>query len=199
MAAIHAEAQLVADLGFNGLRMHQVSADPRFLRACDERGLLVWADLPAAQTYAAASLQRTLDNLTGLVARDRNHPSVVAWVPFNESWGVPDLARSDTQRHAVVALHALARALDPSRLALGNDGWEHVVGDVIGVHDYSHDPGRLRRKYGHGVLAATLAWRRPFGRRQVVGLPACGCPARPRGAAAANSPAPWPSRARPCC
>ncbi|WP_300083049.1 glycoside hydrolase family 2 TIM barrel-domain containing protein [Propioniciclava sp.] len=168
---LRAEARLVADLGFNGLRMHQVSADPRFLRACDELGLMVWADLPAAQAFTAASLRRTVDNLTGLIERDRNHPSVIAWVPFNESWGVPDLARSDAHRHAVVALHALARALDPTRLALGNDGWEHVVGDVIGVHDYSHDAGKLRRKYGHGVLAATLAWRRPFGRRQIVGAP----------------------------
>lgn len=169
--ALRAEARLIADLGFNGLRMHQVPADPRFLRACDELGLLVWADLPAAQAFTAASLRRTVTNLAGLVDRDRNHPSVIAWVPFNESWGVPDVARSDTQRHAVVALHALARALDPTRLALGNDGWEHVVGDVIGVHDYGHDARKLRRKYAKGVVAATLAWRRPFGRRQLVGPP----------------------------
>jgi hypothetical protein len=111
--------------------MHQVSADPRFLRICDELGLMVWADLPAAYHFTADALARTTDNLLALIERDRNHPSVIAWVPFNESWGLPDLEGSVAQRHAVVALHALAKALDPSRLALGNDGWEHVVGDAL--------------------------------------------------------------------
>ncbi|WP_232547261.1 sugar-binding domain-containing protein [Propioniciclava soli] len=171
LEALRAEAQLIADLGFNGLRMHQVSADPRFLRACDELGLLVWADLPAAQLFTPAALERTTANLTELVARDRNHPSLIAWVPFNESWGIPRVARELRQQNAVVALQALAKALDPTRLALGNDGWEHVTGDVIGVHDYSHEPAKLKRRYLPGVIAATLAWRRPGARRLVVGAP----------------------------
>lgn len=176
LADLRAEARLIADLGFNGLRMHQVSTDPRFLRACDELGLLVWADLPAAQAFTAASLERTASNLTELVARDRNHPSLIAWVPYNESWGIPKVVREERQKWAVVALHGLARALDPTRLALGNDGWEHVVGDVIGVHDYSHDPAKLKRRYLPGVIAATLAWRRPSTRRLIAGLPRAKAP-----------------------
>lgn len=167
--ALDAEARLIRSLGFNGLRMHQVSADPRFLRACDELGLLVWADVPAAQRFTEAAVGRLTSTLTELVGRDRNHPCVVAWVPFNESWGVPDLAGNYWQRRAVERLNAVVKALDPTRLALGNDGWEYVVGDVIGVHDYLHDPARLRLKYGRGVLAATLALARPNNRGLVVG------------------------------
>lgn len=156
-AALRAEAELIARLGFNGLRMHQVTADPRFLRMCDEVGLMVWADLPAAYQFSEAALAQTTANLFALIARDRNHPSVVAWVPFNESWGLENLPGSAAQRQAVVALHALAKALDPSRIALGNDGWEHVAGDLVGIHDYSHEPEQLQRKYGCEGISATLA------------------------------------------
>lgn len=168
-AALRREAELIRGLGFNGLRMHQVSADPRFLRACDELGLMVWADVPAAQAFSETGVARTASALTELVARDRNHPSVVAWVPFNESWGVPGLVGDHPQRRAVARLYELAKTLDPTRLALGNDGWEHVVGDVIGVHDYTHRAGRLRAKYLPGVLLATLTWARPNDRQVVVG------------------------------
>lgn len=161
--ALRAEAELIRDLGFNGLRMHQVTADPRFLRICDELGLLVWADLPAAYLFSDRALERTTANLHGLVARDRNHPSVIAWVPFNESWGLPDLPGALAQRNAVVSLHALAKALDPSRIALGNDGWEHVTGDLIGVHDYTHNPKLLRRRYAGRRLAKTLRSRKTPG------------------------------------
>ena len=167
--ALTAEARLIRSLGFNGLRLHQVSADPRFLRACDELGLLVWADVPAAQRYTDAAVARTASALKELVERDRNHPSVVAWVPFNESWGVPDLRGDPGQRRAVERLQSLARRLDPTRLALGNDGWEHVVGDVLGVHDYRHGATRLRARYRRGVLSAMLAAGRRRHPRLVVG------------------------------
>lgn len=170
-AELRAEAELIRDLGFNGLRMHQVSADPRFLRICDELGLMVWADVPAAYQFTPDALERTTENLMGMIRRDRNHPSVIAWVPFNESWGLPDLEGSAAQRHAVVALHALAKALDPSRLALGNDGWEHVAGDALALHDYDHDADRLRARFSREGLPATVTRWRPGGHAAVVTPP----------------------------
>lgn len=168
--ALRAEAELIKSLGFNGLRMHQVSADPRFLRACDEAGLMVWADCPAAYVFSPRSLQATTTNLTELIARDHNHPCVVGWVPFNESWGVPEVASCPQQRDAVAAVATLARALDPTRLVIGNDGWQNVAGDVVGVHDYSHDAGTLAARYGDAdAVAATLASGRPAGRALIVG------------------------------
>ena len=71
-----------------------------------------------------------------MIERDRSHPCIVAWVPFNESWGVPDLPDSPTQRHYVQALYHLTKTLDPTRPVVGNDGWESVATDVIGIHDY---------------------------------------------------------------
>ena len=71
----------------------------------------------------------------------------MTWVPLNESWGVPDLDRSSQQRSFVGALYALTRAIDPTRPVIGNDGWQHAVGDIFGIHDYSPDAGMLRERY----------------------------------------------------
>ena len=162
---LRAEADLIKGLGFNGLRMHQTSADPRFLRACDEVGLMVWADVPAAYVHTPRSAALHTRALTELVERDRNHPCLVAWVPYNESWGVFDVATDAGQQAAVRAAYWLARALDPTRLVIGNDGWENVVGDLVGVHDYTHDPSVLAARYSSpDAVATTLRTVRPGGR-----------------------------------
>ena len=75
--------------------------------------------------------------------RDFSHPCIVAWVPFNESWGVPDLPDSPAQRHYVQALYHLTKTLDPTRPVIGNDGWESVATDIIGIHDYDDQPERI--------------------------------------------------------
>jgi hypothetical protein len=82
------------------------------------------------------------------VRRDYSHPCIVAWVPLNESWGVPNLERDPAQRAFVRALYHLTKALDPTRPVLGNDGWQHVAGDIFGVHDYAMDGDTLRARYG---------------------------------------------------
>ena len=73
---------------------------------------------------------------------------------MNESWGVPNLASSAPQRSFVTALYHLTKALDPTRLVVGNDGWEQIVTDVITVHDYTSHAEVLRQRYGSasGIL-----------------------------------------------
>lgn len=164
--ALRVEAQLIKDLGFNGLRMHQTTADPRFLAWCDRIGLLVWVDSPASFRFSERSLGRTIEEWTQIVARDRNHPSVCTWVPFNESWGIEQVSVDQRQRHAVMAVHHMLRALDGSRPTLGNDGWEYVTGDIVGVHDYRHDAAALQASYDDVDELAVAA--RVSGRRVVV-------------------------------
>src|SRR5213075_1463257 len=95
-------------------------------------------------SHRARSLQ-----WTEAIARDASHPCIVAWVPFNESWGVPDLPHSPAQRNCVQALYHLTKTLDPTRPVIGNDGWESVATDIVGIHDYDADPDRIQRRY-HG-------------------------------------------------
>jgi beta-galactosidase/beta-glucuronidase len=151
------EAELVRSLGFNGVRLHQKLADPTFLYWCDRLGLLVWAEMPAAYEYSARTVDRVTAEWLEVQRRDYSHPCIIAWVPLNESWGVPNLATSAPQRSFVKALYHLTKALDPTRLVVGNDGWEQVVTDVITVHDYTSRAEVLRQRYGSAAnIAHTL-------------------------------------------
>jgi hypothetical protein len=86
----------------------------------------------------------------------------VAWVPLNESWGVPNLRTDPAQRHYVQALYHLTKTLDPTRPVIGNDGWEHLVSDIFGIHDYTFEGGDLRERYGStAAIERTIAEMQP--------------------------------------
>ena len=74
-----------------------------------------------------------------LIKRDRANPSIIAWVPFNESWGVWHQSERPEQRAFVDAVTSLTKALDDSRVVVGNDGWEYSSGDLWTLHLYNED------------------------------------------------------------
>ena len=167
--ALQEEVQWVKKLGFNGVRTHQKVEDPRFLYWCDKLGVLVMADAAAAYTYSDRSLQRTTNEWMRIITQNRGHPSIIAWVAFNESWGVPNLATDPGQRQAVRAAYHLLKALDPNRPVIGNDGWEYVTGDFIGIHDYTNQPSQLIDRYAtRDIAQETVLTGRPGGRRLIV-------------------------------
>ncbi len=156
---------LVKALGFNGVRKHQKIEDPRFLYWADHLGLLVWEEMPSAYRYTQRSVERLTLEWIDVLKRDRSHPCIVSWVPFNESWGVPDLPDVASQRHYVQALYYLTKTIDPERPVIGNDGWESVATDIIGIHDYDDQPERLAKRYGRDEIEDRLFEdERPGGR-----------------------------------
>jgi len=170
-ALLH-EVELVKALGFNGVRIHQKVEDPRFLYWCDRLGLLVWGEMANAYVFSPTAVERLTREWLEVLDRDYSHPCIVTWVPLNESWGVPDVARDPAQRHYVQALYYLTKALDPTRPVIGNDGWEHVVSDIFSIHDYAFDGDTLRERYGNlEAVRRTLREVQP-GYRSVV-LPGC--------------------------
>ena len=137
--ALKKDVELAKAMGFNGVRKHQKIEDPRFLYWADNLGLLVWEEMPSAYHFTPESIERLTREWLEVIERDYNHPCIVTWVCFNESWGVPDLVHSAEQRNFVAALYHLTKSLDSSRLVVGNDGWEHVVTDLLTLHDYTRD------------------------------------------------------------
>ncbi|GAA2752437.1 glycoside hydrolase family 2 protein [Amnibacterium kyonggiense] len=167
---LRAEAELVKALGFNAVRIHQKVEDARFLYWTDRLGIAVWAETAGAYGFSPRAVARLTTEWTEIVAQQRSHPSVVAWVPLNESWGVQDVSASPAQQHYAQALAALTRALDPSRPVISNDGWEHVDSDVLSLHDYETDPDRLRAHFADdAAVAHTDATSTEAGRPLQVG------------------------------
>lgn len=160
---------LVKKMGFNGVRKHQKIECARYLYWADRLGLLVWEEMPSTYRYTTTSIERLNRQWLEVIDRDRSHPSIIAWVPFNESWGVPDLPQSAAQRHYVQALYHLTKSLDPSRPVVGNDGWESIATDIIGIHDYDDQPERLGARYGiHQIESHLFKRERPGGRMLFV-------------------------------
>lgn len=171
------DVELTRLLGFNGARKHQKIENPRYLYWADVLGLLVWEELPSAYVFTDESVRRLTQEWIEAIERDRSHPCIVAWVPVNESWGVPDLPLVAAQRDFVRGLYHLTKALDPGRPVIGNDGWEIVVTDIIAIHDYTDKPEKLIRRYGtREALQASLDAVRPH--KRLLNLSTA--PARPQ-------------------
>jgi beta-galactosidase/beta-glucuronidase len=168
--AIRRDIELAKSMGFNGVRKHQKIECPRYLYWADRLGLLVWEEMPSAYRYTTTAVQRLTREWVDVIARDAGHPCIIAWVPFNESWGVPNLPEVAAQRHFVQSMYHLTHTLDPTRLVVGNDGWESVATDIIGIHDYDSDPQRLVARYSAIAGIPQLFQReRPGGRALTIG------------------------------
>lgn len=146
--ALRREVELIRELGFNGVRVHQKVEDPRFLYWCDRLGLVVWGEMANAYEYSVDGVARFTAEWLAVVRRDVSHPCVVTWVPVNESWGTPALWDDPRQRHFLESLYHLTHAVDGTRPVISNDGWEHATSDIWTVHDYSPSAEELTARYG---------------------------------------------------
>ena len=140
------DIELAKEMGFNGARKHQKVEDPRWLYWADTLGFLVWGEMANSYQYSEDSVRRITAEWQEAVRRDHNHPSIVAWVPMNESWGVPNLDTDPAQREHLLALYHLTRSLDATRPVVSNDGWEHTRTDLLALHNYG-DAENLAASY----------------------------------------------------
>ncbi|HSS92763.1 MAG TPA: glycoside hydrolase family 2 TIM barrel-domain containing protein [Candidatus Dormibacteraeota bacterium] len=130
------DIELAKAMGFNGARKHQKVEDPRWLYWADMLGFLVWGEMPDLHEASAPATARFEEEWRDRVARDRNHPSVVAWVPVNETMGLKKMDPADLAEH-LTHLYRLTRELDGMRIVMSNDGWQHTTSDLCTLHDYA--------------------------------------------------------------
>lgn len=125
-------------MGFNGCRKHQKVSDPRFLYHADRLGFLVWGEMANSFAFSFEYVESMVHEWIDVIKRDYNHPSIITWVPINESWGVQDVASDPFQKNHLLTMYHLTRSLDNTRLVISNDGWEMAKTDVCGIHNYRH-------------------------------------------------------------
>lgn len=164
--AIRRDVELVKEMGFNGVRKHQKVEDPRFLYWCDVLGLVVWGEMANSYVYSNEYVRRITSEWQAVIQRDYNHPCIIAWVPLNESWGVPNIGWSPEQQNHARAMYHLTKSLDSTRLVISNDGWEHVKSDLCTIHDYEWEREVLKTRYATEESAINAS---PAGRRIFVG------------------------------
>ncbi|CAM2846302.1 sugar-binding domain-containing protein [Paenibacillus sediminis] len=160
------DIELTKAMGFNGVRKHQKMEDPRFLYWADRMGLLVWGEAANAYQYSEQYVRRFMNEWQEVIKRDYNHPSIIVWVPLNESWGVPNVQIDARQQQHGLAMYHMIKSLDDTRLVIYNDGWEMVKTDIVGIHDYEWREQVLTERY---ASAETAVHSMPSNRQIFVG------------------------------
>ncbi|HPS09192.1 MAG TPA: glycoside hydrolase family 2 TIM barrel-domain containing protein, partial [Kiritimatiellia bacterium] len=171
-AALKGDIELSMACGFNGARLHQKVFEPRFLYWADKLGYLVWGEFPNwGYNYRPEGYAPYVTEWTEVLLRDRNHPSVIGWCPFNET---PASAGEIQQ-----VVWAVTKAVDPTRPVLETSGWVHTLPhpEVRDAHDYDGNPESLRKRWEEYFSgAATVAPMPPRYGHSSTSVKDCGVP-----------------------
>ena len=134
------EILLSKQLGLNGNRIHIKVEIPRKLYWADKLGLLIMADVPNFWGAPIPEARADWENcMRAQVERDYNHPSIFAWIDFNETWGLYTNGRYTTETQDWVrGMYHLTKELDPSRLVedVSACHHDHVETDINSWHAY---------------------------------------------------------------
>ena len=137
------DIELSMEAGFNGARLHQKVFEERFHYWGDKLGYVTWGEsaswgLDLSTTTAARNF---LSEWREIILRDRNHPSIIAWSPYNES-----RSNVESRQHGRAHFDAyeISRGLDPTRPVNDSSGYIHYTTDIYTVHNYEQDPAKLK-------------------------------------------------------
>ncbi|GAA3822280.1 glycoside hydrolase family 2 TIM barrel-domain containing protein [Streptomyces phyllanthi] len=106
---------LIQELGANAIRMAHYQHDQKDYSLADERGLIVWAEIPLVNsvTDSSAFTASTQNQLRELIRQNYNHPSIVFWGIGNE---LTDYNGTTTNR-LLASLAGIIESEDPDRLS----------------------------------------------------------------------------------
>ena len=165
------EEDLIKDIqcglsaGFNGARMHQKVFEPRYIYHADRLGYMVWGE------YGSWSMNITEPDAVAIflpewlesVRRDYNHPAIITWCPFNETWDTthhfPEAQCKEQNNDVVRIVYEQTKLLDPTRPCVDASGNFHVKTDIYDVHDYEQNPAVFKENYDKLITEGTL-WDR---------------------------------------
>ncbi|MBO5726210.1 MAG: beta-galactosidase, partial [Clostridia bacterium] len=129
------DIKISMDAGFNGARLHEKVFEPRFLYNADKMGYMVWGEYPNwGFDYTDDALEYLyVKDWIEAISRDFNHPAIVCWCPFNETWNINDKPQDDEILRLV---YNATKAADTTRPCVDTSGNYHVVTDIYDLHDY---------------------------------------------------------------
>lgn len=140
------DIKLSLDAGFNGARLHQKVFEPRFLYHCDRMGYIVWGEHGnwGLNYHDGQAVEIFLNEWAEEIERDFNHPSIIGWCPFNETWGYIESRARNT---LLSTIYKYTKAVDITRPVIDTSGNYHVVTDIYDVHDYEQNPEIFKAHY----------------------------------------------------
>lgn len=144
--ALENDIKISMAVGFNGARLHQKVFEKRFIYHCDRLGYIVWGEygnwgLDWSNPFSLAAM---LPEWCECVERDFNHPSIIGWCPFNETWDINGRKQYDD---VLRIIYRVTKQLDTTRPCIDTSGNFHVETDIFDVHDYEQDVAKFAEHY----------------------------------------------------
>lgn len=135
-AALKRDIELSMAAGFNGARLHQKVFEERFHYWADRLGYLTWGEMTSwgADPHDVTAARNFIPEWCEVVRRDMNHPSIIAWTPYNETWSFPDGNQHQRTQNDV---YRLTKAIDPTRPVNTASGDCHSLTDIWAIHNYA--------------------------------------------------------------
>ncbi len=154
------DIELSLAVGFNGARLHQKVFEKRFLYHCDRMGYIVWGEygnwgLDWSNSFA---LEAMLPEWCECVERDFNHPSIIGWCPFNETWDRNGRQQND---NLLTTIYKVTKHMDETRPCIDTSGNFHTITDIYDVHDYEQDYHVFKENYDKLMTEGILFERFP--------------------------------------
>ncbi len=168
--ALEQDIRLSLAAGFNGARLHQKIFEERFLYHCDRLGYLVWGEQGnwGLDYSRPDGLKCFLPEWMEALDRDFNHPAIVGWCPFNETWDYEG-RRQDNDLLSMV--YRMTKLFDTTRPCIDTSGNYHVATDIYDMHDYEQDPARFAASYEDFAKGGPLEDRMADRQTPVPGIP----------------------------
>ena len=143
--ALKRDIELSKQAGFNGARLHQKVFEERYYYWADKLGYLTWGESSSwgLNENDELAARNFIGEWSEIVARDRNHPSIVTWTPFNETWG----CQPGTYPRLVSDIYRITKAIDPTRPINDASGDAHIVTDIWSVHNYERNHDKLIQQF----------------------------------------------------
>ncbi|HJA32478.1 MAG TPA: beta-galactosidase [Candidatus Eisenbergiella pullicola] len=169
--ALRRDVELSLAAGFNGARLHQKVFEPRFLYHCDRSGYLVWGEQAnwGLDVSAPDGLKCFLPEWMEALERDFNHPAIVGWCPFNETWDYEGRKQDDDLLRIV---YRMTKQYDTTRPCIDTSGNYHVETDIYDLHDYEQDPEVFAGHYESFAKGGALRDNHAARQTPVPGIPA---------------------------
>ena len=135
------DMDLICEVGATTIRLAHYQHDQYFYDLCDERGLVVWAEIPYISKHMSGGRENTISQMKELIVQNYNHPSIIVWGLSNEitmsGANDPDLL----ENHYI--LNDLVHSMDKTRLTTMacltavdmNEKYVHIP-DVVSYNHY---------------------------------------------------------------
>ena len=107
------DIEIMLEMGANTARLAHYQHAQYFYDLCDEKGLIVWAEIPYITRHMDGGYDNTISQMTELVIQNYNHPSIICWGLSNEITAAGGVSESMVENHKV--LNDLCHKLDATR------------------------------------------------------------------------------------